>query len=154
MCKGYYRESKPLIKLYLVISPSKTSEHSHEFLIDTGATKTTLSYPSARKLGIDLNSLEKDIVGGIGGSCEVYVFGEIGLVFLDYLDDEYTEFHIEPLESINIFNKKTQEAPNILGMDVLSRFNISLNSGGDISLKRNKDISPKCFEFKEKTPVD
>ncbi len=67
-------------------------------------------------------------------------------VFVDY--SENTEFHVETVEPVYVFTKKTQVAPNILGMDVISRFNLELKK--DISMERNRDLPPEFYEFREK----
>ena len=56
---------------------------SIEFLVDTGATKTTISDRDAVRLGIDYLTLEKINKGmlGIGGAVDVYMLKDSSLIF-------------------------------------------------------------------------
>ncbi|MBU4266485.1 MAG: hypothetical protein KKE96_04580 [Candidatus Altiarchaeota archaeon] len=147
MCRGYFQEDLPHISLRIILPPSNVFPEKEIFLIDTGSNITTLSYPTARRLGIDLDSLSDAEVVGTGGVSLVYIYDGIGIVFVDYLGEDRTEFHIEPVEPIHIFTKEAQTAPNILGCDVLNRFDISLNfKKGEINVERMKNMPPNYIE--------
>jgi hypothetical protein len=95
-----------------------------EFLVDTGATKTTISDRDATRLGIDYNVLEKLAGGmlGIGGTVDTYILKDAKLLFRS--EDKKT--HTENLEHICILkhstlNERILRIPSILGRDILNK---------------------------------
>lgn len=95
-----------------------------EFLVDTGATNTTISDRDATRLGIDYNALEKLAGGmlGIGGTVDTYLLKEPKLLF--HREDKKT--HTENLEHICILrhsalNERILRIPSILGRDILNK---------------------------------
>ena len=73
-----------------------------EFLVDTGASRTTICDKDAVRLRIDFTKLEKLSEGmlGIGGAVNAYVLNDIELIFRR--EDE--KDHVENLEK-NFFDK-------------------------------------------------
>jgi hypothetical protein len=98
---------------------------SVEFLVDTGATRTTISDRDAIRLGIDYGMLEKHAEGmlGIGGTVETYTLKNAKLLF--HKKDKKT--HTETLETICFLrhaqlNEKILRIPSILGRDILNKY--------------------------------
>jgi hypothetical protein len=95
-----------------------------EFLVDTGATITTLSDRDVSRLGIDYEMLEKLDEGmlGIGGTVDTYILKDAKLTF--HRADKKT--HQETLERICILkhaklNERIMRIPSILGRDILNK---------------------------------
>jgi hypothetical protein len=95
-----------------------------EFLVDTGATKTTISDKDAIRLGIDYEALEKLDKGmlGIGGAVNTYILKEARLIF----HKENKKTHTERLSSLCFLkhpevNERILRIPSILGRDVLNK---------------------------------
>ena len=113
--------------------------------VDSGASVTVISESDAILLEIDYALLKHSPHGftGIGGSCDRYLLNDVTLSF-KVTDKEY---HIEKVESISVMKHEIHEEkcpecghewvpredekrasaltlPSLLGMDVLSRFNI------------------------------
>ena len=96
-----------------------------EFLIDTGATKTTISDKDAIRLGIDYDALEKPDKGmlGIGGPVDTYILKEAKLA----LHKKDGQTHVENLESLCFLRhfeltERILRIPSILGRDVLNKY--------------------------------
>jgi hypothetical protein len=96
-----------------------------EFLIDTGATKTTISDKDAIRLGIDYDALEKLDKGmlGIGGPVDTYILKEAKLA----LHKKDGQTHVENLESLCFLRhfeltERILRIPSILGRDVLNKY--------------------------------
>jgi hypothetical protein len=95
-----------------------------EFIVDTGATNTTISDRDATRLGIDYTALEKLAIGmlGIGGTVDTYILKDAKLIF--HKEDKKT--HTENLERICILrhtalNERILRISSILGRDILNK---------------------------------
>lgn len=95
-----------------------------EFLVDTGATITTLSDRDASRLGIDYEVLEKlpDGMLGVGGTVDTYTLKDAKLTF--HTQDKKT--HTETLDCLCILkhanlNDRILRIPSILGRDILNK---------------------------------
>jgi hypothetical protein len=110
----------------LAILESKTL-HTYatlEFLVDTGATRTTISDKDAIRLAIDYQALQKLPEGmlGIGGTVDTYTLKDATLTF--HKQDKKT--HQETLECICILkhtplSERILRIPSILGRDILNK---------------------------------
>jgi hypothetical protein len=96
-----------------------------EFLVDTGASRTTICDKDAMKLGINYNRLERfsDGMLGVGGVVNAYILRDVGLIFLR--EDERS--HIESFERIYVLkhamlDDKIMRLPSILGRDMLNKY--------------------------------
>lgn len=98
-----------------------------EFLVDTGATRTTISDKDAIRLGIDYLELEKLGEGmlGIGGAVDTYNLKDITLTF----HQENKQTHEEVLESICALkhphlDERLLRIPSLLGRDILNKHSL------------------------------
>ncbi len=96
-----------------------------EFLVDTGATRTTISDKDAVRLGIDYLALEKLGEGmlGIGGTVDTYNLKDVKFTF----NQGRRKTHEETLEKICVvkhpqLNERILRIPSILGRDILNHY--------------------------------
>lgn len=96
-----------------------------EFLVDTGATKTTICDKDAIRFGIDYNALQKldKSMLGIGGPVDTYVLKEAELAF----HEKSRKTHVERLENLcflrhSELTERILRIPSILGRDVLNKY--------------------------------
>jgi hypothetical protein len=95
-----------------------------EFLVDTGASRTTICDKDVIRLGIDFSKLEKLSEGmlGIGGLVDTYVLSNAKLTFRR----ENGESHMESFDRIYVLKHAVQDErimriPSILGRDMLNK---------------------------------
>lgn len=139
MCRGYFSAGRPRVDAFL-LSPAFTEFNKVVFLLDTGADKTAITLRDALRLGADVpkitagNPIE---MKGVGGAARAYPIKHVELIFLERSPHSIDEVsvHIELLDEVLLIpNLPT----SILGRDVLSRFDVEINSvSGEINLKRN-----------------
>lgn len=123
--EGFFRrgDSAPYITT-TVIQKSLNIVGEIRFLIDTGASSTTISYWDAQRLGIDFSKLEHLSGGmaGVGGVAEAFILPQVELFFLM----PGTTFQKE-MEKVYILcppqlhtNQNTGYIPSLLGRDFLN----------------------------------
>ena len=95
-----------------------------EFLVDTGASRTTICDKDVIRLGIDFSKLEKLSEGmlGIGGLVDTYVLKDVKLTFRR----ENGESHAESFDRIYVLkhavrDERIMRIPSILGRDMLNK---------------------------------
>jgi hypothetical protein len=108
-----------------------------EFLLDTGASRTTILDNDAIRLGIDYGKLKRFKPGtlGIGGMVETFILPNVKILFR-------TEngFHEEKLEEVFVLRHKVKEIerirklPSLLGRDVINKYVILLERVGEVVL--------------------
>lgn len=110
-----------------IISQSLGIDETVEFLVDTGASRTTLIDKDVIFLGLDYNSLKKHSqnVSGIGGSVETYIIDDTTLI----LGSKQIHLPIfvvrHALESLNKEDRiKLLRIPSLLGRDIINRFRL------------------------------
>lgn len=96
-----------------------------EFLVDTGASRTTICDKDALRLGIDFSKLERLSEGmlGIGGLVDTYIMKSVKLTFRR----ENEKGHIENMERIYVLkhvlpDERIMRIPSILGRDILNKY--------------------------------
>lgn len=96
-----------------------------EFLVDTGASRTTICDKDTLRLGIDFNKLERLIEGmfGMGGQVETYAMKNVKLTFRR----ENGKSHVENMERIYalkhvVLDERIMRIPSILGRDILNKY--------------------------------
>lgn len=154
MCYGMIEGGRPVISA-LVMFPghlvSGKAPPPLEFLIDTGADLTLISALDAPKLDIEYRvsaqgrrvphfdgvPLEQGPqMGGIGGGIDTYRVRDVRVIFPTLLDD-CIEWHHETLSALYIPAVEATSVPNLLGRDILDRFNMYWNrSTGRIDMDR------------------
>lgn len=106
------------------------------FVVDTGASITSISMMDSIRNGINIFDFEKsDIVtSGIGGNLEVYILPECNLMFLTNNNNDNNTAHIEELDRVQMFHEPRiyeddyMEVPSVLGIDILEKFKISFEN--------------------------
>lgn len=100
------------------------------FLVDTGAVTTQLSWNDAERFGINIRSLPKDeIFGSLGGFVQAYLLQKCTLTFLS--DSGSFDY---PLGNLAVSDKKTIDGiycprvSSVLGIDILHKFDILFES--------------------------
>ncbi|MFQ6026748.1 MAG: retroviral-like aspartic protease family protein [Dehalococcoidia bacterium] len=119
MIRGYFTRgviSRPFVTARLQFPNLDQRDFSVEFLIDTGADRTTLSPVDARRIGLDVTPLPQGLPStGVGGRAST---GNIDSVLtLDSFSASLTLTIIETPLPI----------PSLLGRDILSRFALFLD---------------------------
>jgi predicted aspartyl protease len=113
----------------LIFTPKFNILSPVDFLVDTGAAKTTISASDAKSVGINPMKLRRSAkpVISLGGDVKARHLGKCQLVFrrhnteiVEHLDD------ILVLEETKIQNS---ESPSLLGMDVLKNYIIKFIDG-------------------------
>ncbi len=96
-----------------------------ELLIDTGATKTTISDKGALRLGVDYETLERLGKGmlGIGGPVDTHILKDARIIFNQDNKKKYSE----QLESLCFLkhsevNERILRIPSILGRNILNKY--------------------------------
>jgi hypothetical protein len=95
-----------------------------EFLVDTGASRTTICDKDVIRLGIDFSKIEKLSEGmlGIGGLVDTYVLNDVKLTFRT----ENGKSHVESFDRIYVLrhtvrDERIMRIPSILGRDLLNK---------------------------------
>ena len=126
---GYFRDGplSPAYILAILTVPMLKIEQNIEFLIDTGATKTTILDRDAVTMGISyvkLSKLRQPLIG-LGGLVETYVARDATLHFRTDQGVEHKEVLTELLV---VKHKKVDEnimrIPSVLGRDVLNKYKL------------------------------
>ncbi|RJS86140.1 hypothetical protein CW713_00665 [Methanophagales archaeon] len=123
---GFFRNDAGYVNALLFSEEMEISE-TIEFLVDTGASRTTLLDKDAIYLGIEYGKLRKSEqdMSGIGGSVETYVIDGSVLLFGEYGIKTSVFVLKHPLEEMNEEERiKILRFPSILGRDVISRFRL------------------------------
>lgn len=144
MCKGFFFKGAPTVVAF-VLFPLRSVQMEKdgvsplplEFLVDTGADKTMISGADVSKLGINYRPADGTLVpfledqplekgqnmGGVGGGIKTYVVPNVNLYFISDLGDR-REIHEENLDQLYVPEGKVKDIPNLLGRDMLTRFDI------------------------------
>lgn len=117
------------------MSPSLRSSALIRFVVDTGASMTSIGMIDSIRNGINIFNFEKSdiIISGIGGNLEAYILPDCDLMFLTN-DNNEDNVHIEELDRIQMFHEPNIykdgyiEVPSVLGIDILEKFKISFEN--------------------------
>jgi len=131
-----FDRAKLQFSVALLLVPVKTSQLVNaEFLVDTGSNTSGLSEETARKLGIDPDSLPSEPTMGIGGITQEAIYRGTVEAYLNanldktLLKEPRVFFPITRKARKKMIGKvvaqRIQEfpSPNLLGMDALSSIN-------------------------------
>ena len=126
MIRGFFRDNAGFINAYLISRLINLSE-AVEFLVDTGASRTTLLDKDAIHLGIEYSKLKrfKESLSGIGGSVETYIIEDAWLFFNGYKLSLPVLVVRHPLEEMSWEERiKVLRIPSVLGRDVIAGFRL------------------------------
>jgi len=126
-----------------LVSKSLQLDEKVSFLIDTGASRTTLLDKDALWLGIryDKLTLSKSSLTGIGGSVPCLVILDSILIFRSSKEDINIKLPVivakHPLERMDTHLKTLiLRLPSILGRDVINRYKLTFDfPKNDVNLK-------------------
>jgi len=114
-----------------------------EFLVDTGASRTTICDKDAVRLGINFGRLERLSEGmlGIGGMVDTYVLRDVKLTFRR--EDE--ESHVENFDRIYVLkhavlDERIMRIPSILGRDMLNKYALLYDKRNEIAHITNENF--------------
>jgi predicted aspartyl protease len=96
------------------------------FLVDTGASITTISYRDAAVMGLDYGSLKKrKEILGIGGRLQAYSIEDVTILFAT----KEGALHVVELPEVMVLPRSTENLylPSILGRDALKNFSIEFD---------------------------
>ena len=126
MICGFFRNGAGFINAHL-ISEAMNIDETIEFLVDTGASRTTLLDKDAIYLGIAYDKLrrcEQDL-SGIGGCVDTYVIDDALLLFGEHRMEIPVFVIRHPLDTINKEEGiRILRFPSILGRDVINKFRL------------------------------
>ena len=139
---GFFRNDAGYINALLSSEETEISE-TIEFLVDTGASRTTLLDKDAIFLDIEYGKLSKSEqdMSGIGGSVETYEINDSVLIFGEHSIKtpvyvlKHTLGEMNEVEKIRILR-----FPSILGRDVITRFRLIFDRvKGELLLTNEKE---------------
>ena len=143
MINGFFRNGAGFVNAHLISEEMNINE-TIEFMVDTGASRTTLLDKDVICLRIEYDKLrryEQDL-SGIGGSVETYVIDDAFLLFGAYTM-EIPVFAIRhPLGVMDDQERiRILRFPSILGRDVINKFRLIFDKERDEILMGNKTTS-------------
>ena len=107
------------------------------FLVDLGATTTTILEGDCIRLGIDCDRLEKAPGPTVvpGGRTETYLLRDVFLIF----ETAEGEFEFEKLDKIDVVQPKADSTLlpfSLLGVDIISRFKLTYSKNDGLVLEK------------------
>lgn len=134
----------PYVRALLICPELNLREHI-EFLIDSGAGRTTILDNDAIRLGIYHNQLERSKEGttGIGGVVDTYLISQVTMIFrtLTGIHEEcFDRFFILKHKPRNeMEEEKIKRIPSLLGRDFLNKYGLFLNRKKDVVIISDED---------------
>jgi hypothetical protein len=143
MINGFFRNGAGFVNAHL-ISEGTNIDETIEFLVDTGASRTTLLDKDMICLGIEYDKLrryEQDL-SGIGGSVETYVIDDAILLFGVYVMEMPVFVIRHSLDAMDDQERiRILRFPSILGRDVINKFRLIFDKEKDEILMGDKITS-------------
>lgn len=130
MIRGFFRNGAGFMNIHL-ISELMDIDETVEFMVDTGASRTTLLDKDAIYLDLDYDKLPKykENLSGIGGSINTYIIEDASIIIGS------TQMDIPVMVGRHPVEKMTQEElirtlriPSLLGRDIINRFRLIFDS--------------------------
>lgn len=139
--KGSWGEFEAPYVIAFLISDDLNIRKPVEFLIDTGASRTTILDSDAIRLGIDYSKLQRFKQGtvGIGGVVDTYILPNARLVFPipDGVHEERIKevFVLKHIIKDKRMEERIKKIPSLLGRDFLNRYTLALDrKRGSVSI--------------------
>jgi len=126
LIRGFFKNGAGFVNMHLT-SESLNIDETVEFLVDTGASRTTLLDKDAIYLDLDYNKLPKykEDLSGIGGSISTYVIEDASLIIGSTQMDIPVMVGRHPIEKMTKEELiRTLRIPSLLGRDVINRFRL------------------------------
>ncbi len=119
MIRGYFHNDRPFVRAWVRL-PGLGLMDEIRFLVDTGATYTTLHPLDGRNMGVPFLQLGGPVraVRGVGGRAD-YVGQPAELLFLDH-EGGYARLEIEM--NVARLTRGLEGLPSLLGRDVLRQW--------------------------------
>lgn len=133
MIRGFFKNGAGFINAHLISEEMRIDEMI-EFLVDTGASRTTLLDKDAIYLGINYGRLRKSEqdMSGIGGSVETYVIEDSVILFGEYSVKTPVFVLKHSLEEMSREERiKILRFPSILGRDIIKKFRLIFDEETD-----------------------
>lgn len=141
MCRGLY-EIGPPCQLFMegvvgIGLPASSAARTIRFLVDTGATSTMMSAADAVRLGLSYDNngqphwknkllpYATEAIG-VGGELKLYRLDKTFITLISHGAD-LGERHTECVENLLVAEAKYEDE-SLLGMDLLQRFNLLVDS--------------------------
>lgn len=107
------------------------------FLVDLGATVTTILEGDCMRLGIDCDKLQKTPLQTVipGGKADTYELRDVVLIF----ETKDGELDFERLERVDVIRPRPDSVLlpfSLLGIDIISRFKLSYSKSDGLILEK------------------
>lgn len=107
------------------------------FLVDLGATTTTILEGDCIRLGIDCNRLEKTPEPTVvpGGKTDTYILNDVVLIF----ETKEGELDFQRLDKVTVIQPKPDSILlpfSLLGIDILTRFKLTYSKDDGLVLEK------------------
>lgn len=144
--KGSWGEFEAPYVIAFLISDELGIRKPIEFLIDTGASRTTILDNDAIRLEIDYSKLGRFEEGtvGIGGAVDTYILPNVRLVF-PTTDGVYEErlkeiFLLKHIIEDKYVEERIKRIPSLLGRDFLNKYTLALDRKRDSVIITDEEI--------------
>lgn len=131
----------------ILISDDLSLRQPVMFLLDTGASRTTILDNDAARLNVNYKKLRKsqqDTVG-IGGAVDTYVIPDARLVFMAEKGYFETEpdliFVLRHVMRNAVTRERIKNIPSILGRDVLNKYRLILDKNNNMVLITDEEVA-------------
>lgn len=125
--RGYQNVNDTRYYVPVIVKSEALPRFRLDFLVDTGATRTQISWKDAILVGINIRSLPKDEspYTSMAGTVAAYVLERCTLIFssnLGKFDNPIAKLSVS--DFVTTDGKPCPILPSVLGIDILSTFDI------------------------------
>jgi predicted aspartyl protease len=124
---GYRNENDRRYYVTVKVQPLGFIPFRRDFLVDTGASRTQISWNDASSAGIMIRKLPQDKApfDGIGGTVNGYILEQNILIFKGNLGAYQMSInYLSVSDFLTTDGRPCPAMPSMLGIDLLSRFDI------------------------------
>ena len=141
----FYANNAPYITAIAVQNAFGLAGYT-DFLVDSGASVTTIADSDAARLGIDYGQLERlpEGIMGVGGEVETFVIPSVTMVFT--AEDRIHEEEMERVYVLRhgatdpVLQAKIERIPSLLGRDFLNRYALLLRRSNGTVLVADENV--------------